>query len=297
MIQIRHLNFLFLCFCPIVSGAQITSNDCSKAKILCNTQTVVLSSLDGPGYDTAEINFTACMQSSYPESNSAWFKWTIETGGILAFTILPLEEQDDIDFVLYRLNDGIEQCTNREELRCLAYGPVLGESKPSGLACSGPTGLKSGAPDFSPGAGCPDGSENFLSPVSTSSGESFLLFVNNYRSNDGFSLAFSGTCTFKEMPVYCNTSQAPTSFSTRSEVTVTPNPVSNDISITISAPNPSTSRIDVVDIHGRIRKTDSFALISGEQIITLDVSGLEPGVYFLKVSLEDQTHSFRFYKH
>lgn len=248
-----------------------------------------------------EVGATLCFKSGYPESHSAWFKWTVESSGSLGFTLLPLDESDDIDFVLYQLQGDLNQCKNRQELRCLVYGPLLGQAKMLSQACTGATGLKEGAPLAASGIGCPNDADNFLSSLEVESGASYLLFINNFRSTNGFLLEFSGSCTFKEIPGLCSTSQAPVVNNFQDEQIsiseVMPNPATDGAQVILNVPTAISGQISIVDLQGRIRETRPLSLASGENVLVLDVAQLEPGVYFAKIQLANQSYLTRFYKH
>lgn len=301
MIKNRLPACLLLLLFPFFLRSQSTSNDCANAQLLCNKNLVTVPFFNGAGSNTSEVGTPSCLEFPFPESHSSWFKWTIETSGSLGFTILPINEQDDIDFVLYRLQGDLSQYDLREELRCLAYGPEMGESKSVGQNCTGATGLVAGAAPNAFGEGCPVGVENFLELVSVESGESYILFINNFRSSNGFLLEFSGTCTFKEIAGPCNTSTSTVLNNLQDAVLdvseVVPNPATDAAQINLTATRALAGQLLLIDLNGRIRKSSPLNIMPGENILSLDVSVLEPGVFFVKIRLEGHTYLARFYKH
>ena len=80
------------------------------------------------------------------ESNSSWFKWVCKSTGSLTFAITPTKVDDDIDFVLYELTNGIDDCQTKNPIRCEAAGEDVA-LYPS--ACHGPTGLRDESKDTS----------------------------------------------------------------------------------------------------------------------------------------------------
>ncbi len=170
-------------------------SDCVSASVLCNKEGFSVDNVVGPGNDPDEANGSSCLGfgTGNSESNSTWFTWTAATTGTLTFTLAPSNPGDDLDFVLYELPDGILNCANKQELRCMASGD-FGFPSP----CMGPTGLADGETDFSEPAGCMDPSQNnFLAPLQMEAGRSYALLVNNFTSTgNGFSVEFGGTGEF-----------------------------------------------------------------------------------------------------
>ena len=181
-------------------------SDCNKAVILCDKSEFVVDTLLGTGAVDPGV-MGSCVGV---ELSSAWYKWTAETSGSLTFTLTPNNyqpgfESDDIDFVLFELPNGIEDCSNKIELRCVAAGANgtngVTDPFPTWQKCNGPTGLQEGEPDISEPAGCPTNLPNqnsFVDAVDIVAGRSYALLVNNFsQSGLGFSIEFGGTATFQ----------------------------------------------------------------------------------------------------
>lgn len=181
-------------------------SDCDKAVILCDKSEFVVDTLLGIGGMDAGVNGSCVGQ----ELSSAWYKWTAKTSGSLTFTLTPNDyqpgfESDDIDFVLFELPNGIENCNNKIELRCVAAGAngTGGQTDPfpTWQKCNGPTGLREGEQDVTEPAGCPNNLPNqnsFVDAVDVVAGRSYALMVNNFsQSGLGFSIEFGGTSTFQ----------------------------------------------------------------------------------------------------
>jgi hypothetical protein len=171
-------------------------SDCPQASVLCDKSPFVVQSVTGAGSDITELNDAACFSNGAPgnfESNSTWFTWICATSGSLTFTLTPLSIVDDLDFVLYRLPNGVGNCQGKQVVRCMASGEFNYLSP-----CMGPTGLRTGDPDISEDAGCTDGGDNaWLAPFDMVAGEAYALCVNNFTtSGNGFSVDFGGTGTF-----------------------------------------------------------------------------------------------------
>ncbi|MEK7253353.1 MAG: T9SS type A sorting domain-containing protein, partial [Bacteroidota bacterium] len=250
------------------------------------------------------VGGTTCHSQSYPESHSAWFKWKIKTGGSLAFTLLPLDEKDDIDFVLFRLPNSWDDCASKVEVRCMASGENLGEADAtSSIPCTGATGLSALANDVAEKQGCQAGDDNFLVPVQAQAGETYALFVNNYASNKGFLLEFSGDCEFQAIPVFCEATEStnPPGADGISQGGLTfgaafPNPARTQLIVPFSTDRPYRGDWQLIDLQGSIQRTQPFDAAQGTQQLVVPTSDLLTGVYFLKIKLEDNEHLLRFAK-
>lgn len=170
-------------------------SDCPQAAILCDKSPFVVQSVVGAGQNIAELNDATCFSNGGPgnyETNSTWFVWTCAQPGTLEFTLTPLNITDDLDFVVYRLPNGIGNCQNKQVVRCMAAGDFFYPSP-----CMGPTGLRAGSTDLAENAGCGPGKDNFLAPLQMQVGETYALVVNNFTSTgNGFSIEFGGSGQF-----------------------------------------------------------------------------------------------------
>ncbi len=178
--------------------------DCDKAIVLCDKSSFNVERLDGGGDDDDEA-FGSCL--SFPgtnipsESSSTWYKWTAKTSGTLTFTLFPnnlSDPEEDLDFIVFRLPGGLEDCQNKQILRCMASGRNDGLTPAQNARCFGPTGLREGSTDIVETAGCSPGDDNFLAPLNMVVGESYALMVNNFSNSGlGFRIIFGGTGTFE----------------------------------------------------------------------------------------------------
>jgi gliding motility-associated-like protein len=175
-------------------------SDCSKAVVLCDKSEFVVDTLLGTGITDPGVTTTCIGQ----EFSSAWYKWTCQTSGTLTFTLIPNNyqpgfESDDIDFVVYELPNGIDDCSDKMELRCMASGANTGQPFQNWVRCNGPTGLRDGDPDVTEPAGCPNASQNnFVDAIDMIAGKTYALLVNNFsQSGLGFSIEWGGTGTFQ----------------------------------------------------------------------------------------------------
>ena len=179
-------------------------SDCKTAVVLCDKNPFVVQSLSGIGNDKNEIESGNCISN---ESQSVWYKWTCDSAGTLTFTLTPNDftskviESVDLDFALYELPNGIDDCSNKKLLRCMASGANLVNNQPAPIsqwsACNGPTGLMIGDQDIMESQGCQTGNNNFVSAINMEVGKSYVLIVNNFdHDGKGFSIEFGGSGTF-----------------------------------------------------------------------------------------------------
>ena len=171
------------------------SSDCPTSASLCDKSPFAVQSVTGAGLNTREMDGASCFASGIAtniETNSTWFKWTCEQSGTLTFTITPTRLDDDIDFIVYEMFNGIQDCNSRTILRCMATGET-----PGGCIIHGPTGLRVGETDVSEPAGCAPGQNGFVKPLDMVAGKSYVLVINNFSSTgNGFNIDFGGTGTF-----------------------------------------------------------------------------------------------------
>lgn len=170
-------------FLPPVEPGQ----DCFSASILCDTTPFVVQAVTGAGVDPDEAR-NSCLgiiDFINSEDQSTWFKWEAANDGILEFVLTPLKADDDIDFVLYELPGGLDDCENKIVLRCMA------------TACLGPTGLSANSNEIEEDANCDPGEDGFVSALLQDSGKAYALLINNFTSSGiGFAFEFGGTAEF-----------------------------------------------------------------------------------------------------
>ncbi|MEL6389664.1 MAG: gliding motility-associated C-terminal domain-containing protein [Bacteroidota bacterium] len=169
----------------------VPESDCPTSVVLCDKSGFFIENLNSIGDLSEELG--GCLAIG-GESASAWYTWVAATTGSLTFTLTPTspDPQEDLDFVVYRLPNGVNDCSSREIVRCMATGEGIGDG-----ICFGPTGLRAGASDISEEAGCQDGDDSFLAPLDMVAGESYALVVNNFsQSGFGFTIEFGGTGEF-----------------------------------------------------------------------------------------------------
>ncbi|MEM1326256.1 MAG: gliding motility-associated C-terminal domain-containing protein [Bacteroidota bacterium] len=173
------------------------SSDCPTASVLCDKSAFTVQNVRGAGQDRREMDDALCFANGSAtniETNSVWYTWICDEPGELVFTLTPSNETDDLDFVVYELPNGLDDCSGKRVLRCMASGDFAYPSR-----CMGPTGLRIGERDNDEPAGCNLGRQNsFLSPLDMEAGKAYALAINNFTStNNGLSIEFGGTGTFR----------------------------------------------------------------------------------------------------
>ncbi len=167
-------------------------SDCITGSVLCDKSPFVIQSIVGTG--TVEEGGGSCLTQIGPaETNSSWFTWTCDIAGTLEFTLTPTSTTDDLDFAVYQLPNGTDDCSGMILLRCCASGDFTFPSP-----CMGPTGLLETSNDDTEPAGCDDPSQdNFVSAIDMVSGVSYGVLINNFTSTgNGYQINFGGTGTF-----------------------------------------------------------------------------------------------------
>ncbi len=170
------------------------SSDCPTGVVLCNKEAFTVQSIIGAGNDPYELVNGSCIQEEF---SSAWYKWTCDQPGTLTFTITPTNPSDDIDFIVFELPNGLDDCSDKIELRCMSSGENVGSPFPTWEPCTGPTGLSTSSTDLQEFPGCASGDDNFVAALDMEAGKSYAVAIINFsNTGNGFSIEFGGTGTF-----------------------------------------------------------------------------------------------------
>ncbi len=175
--------------------------DCPTGVVLCDKSPFSVEFLSGNGTVREDLQAGGCVAAGCnpTEDNSAWYKWTCDESGTLGFTITPLgtAANEDIDFAVYELPNGVDDCSGRLTLRCMYSGETNGQPDAANLPCLGATGLSLTDTDVAESCGCQAGNNNFVSAIDMVAGRSYAVVIFNFSaSGDGFDMEFSGTGTF-----------------------------------------------------------------------------------------------------
>ncbi len=175
-------------------------SDCDKSHLLCDKSTIFVEKVNGAGNNPNEGEGT-CLDVdpfSNSESSSVWYKWIAASNGSLTFILTPENPADDLDFALFELPNGIDDCRNKMLLRCIASGENRGQPFSEWQRCVGPTGLSLNDMDMEEIAGCQSGDNNFVSFIEMEEGTAYALLINNFSETEtGFTLQFGGTGEFQ----------------------------------------------------------------------------------------------------
>ena len=172
----------------------VPDGDCPTSRKLCDKSTVFIDAVFDPGKITNEIpNFT-CI--GY-EKASSWFRWTCSKSGTLTLKLSPTKLDDDLDFAVFELTGGIDDCASKRMIRCCASGENVGEPYELWKQCTGPTGMNLTSTDEQEQPGCGNGNDSYVKYIDMEEGKSYALFVNNFsKSGKGYTMEFGGTGEF-----------------------------------------------------------------------------------------------------
>ena len=101
-------------------------SDCPDAVVLCDKTGFIIENLESVGNLPNEFTGDCVDEAGVTgaENASVWYTWTCDQPGTLEFTLTPNNpnsNQEDIDFVVYRLPGGLDDCNNREAIRCMFF--------------------------------------------------------------------------------------------------------------------------------------------------------------------------------
>ena len=177
-------------------------SDCDKAVVLCDKSPFTVESLNSVG-DNPNESDGSCIGA---EKASSWYTWECDQPGSLTMELIPsnigiVEIVDDLDFVIFELPNGISDCDNRVEIRCMGSGANgtanITDPVETWQICNRATGMREGETDVQEFGGCQDGSNNYIAPLIMEAGKTYVMLINNFANQGlGFSLEFGGTGTF-----------------------------------------------------------------------------------------------------
>jgi hypothetical protein len=76
-----------------------------------------------------------------------------------------------------------------------------------------------------------------------------------------------------------------------------PNPVTDNFSLALNSSRNGNLILTIVDLNGREVRTSNASVVAGNNQLPMDVSGLEPGMYVLRLSNGNNSAALRFVKH
>lgn len=162
------------------ASAQINAQDCPGAIPVCQE---LYAQANGPpngqGFIPNELPATSCMAAN--ERNSAWYVFTVQSGGTLSFTITPNNPVDDYDWAVYNLtNNGCAAIAGSPGLEVSCnFSATPGVTGPNGQ----------GTAQSQNAAGTP-----FNASISVAAGETYVVNVSNFdQTAQGYTLDFSNS--------------------------------------------------------------------------------------------------------
>lgn len=269
--------FFVLCTCFPFALISQTYGDCATALEICNKDSLHFALSTDVGTNTTELD-TTCL--SY-EHATTWIQWEIQQTGSLTFIITPdeLTPSNDIDFAVFKFNNQAD-CEDKTLVRCMAAGENVGSPFPDWEACSGPTGLDFFETDVLAMGGCPTGTNNFLAALYCQAGERYVLVINNFSGESGYSVEFCGDALLPCDSLICLPLGAEEQKPKSRTVGIVPNPVSYNI-LTIKAPGISGNiDMEILDSQGRIIIRQRSVQFENDAL-TLDISTILAGMYFV----------------
>lgn len=217
------------------------------------------------------------------KTNSIWMKFQASISGKMEFTIVPDNSEDDLDFVLYESDNS---CGTMYPVRIMTSGETIGVEFSE--ECIGQTGLHSAAVDISESDGCYDVDDNFLSPVELSNGKSYFLLVNNFNSNSGFSILFSGDDKL-QLDNNCKINlEKDINFN------LYPNPAIEKLMLVSEAPVDEPIRIQIFDSAGKLFYSRNLSSLI--EPMKIEISDYPAGKYYTRLIGRDQVRLKSFIK-
>jgi len=70
---------------------------------------------------------------------------------------------------------------------------------------------------------------------------------------------------------------------TAGNISIYPNPATGSVNIDLNAVSASAGVISITDIQGKQVAASTIGIVEGANHFELDISGLQPGIYFVKV--------------
>lgn len=162
------------------------SADCGGAGRLCNKNPISVTNLTSGGVNNNENAGTCLSGFGIFETNSVWYTWTCQTAGTLTMDIIPANQMDDIDFIVFQLSTS-DPCGPRTAIRCTATSFINGNAS---------TGMNASSTDQNEGIGWTGIEDAYVQQLNMTVGTSYAILINNTNATNGFSLNWGGTGTF-----------------------------------------------------------------------------------------------------
>lgn len=168
-----------------------TAQDCLGAIPICSDTISVPTPYpySGNGNYLNEIN--ALLGCYTPESNGVWYTFTVQTSGLLRFTLSPDDPNDDYDWIMYDMTN-----SNCNVLSTFASSAIMESSNTWGaFGFNGDIGISTpnGGIGNCNGPGTTNGPK-WNADLPVTAGNTYVLYISNWSgSTFGFSLDFSAS--------------------------------------------------------------------------------------------------------
>ena len=161
--------------------AQAPEQDCLHALSICGDLFTQNKPYSGGG-NIDELSFphnNPCLEAN--ETNSVWYRVHVFRGGSIEFDIIPNQNTDDLDFIVFDLTSA--SCED------ILSGDAL-SIRCNYSSAKGNTGLMEGYVNSDAGSSGP----SYCSPIQAKAGDTYFLMVNNFTSNrTDYEIRFNGT--------------------------------------------------------------------------------------------------------
>lgn len=151
--------------------------------------------------------------------------------------------------------------------------------------CMGVTGLDTRSIDKVEMNGCKFSDDNFLKFLDAREGETYILMINNYDSDDGFSVLFGGSAEFEILDECADNKNR----LVLQLLNIYPNPSKDIINLSISSRNDEQVDINILNLEGKKIISLHQNIQKGHQTLPLDIHTLPSGNYFVKIE-NDHVH-------
>ncbi|MCB9310583.1 MAG: T9SS type A sorting domain-containing protein [Lewinellaceae bacterium] len=282
--------FIFQLFFKINLSAQSFEqfSDCENPFKICKLGTYKFDMKDGFGA-IQDIRYPLdCADVSFKETNSKWIAFTSISDGVLTFTIYPDHQEDDIDFIIFK-NDH-HDCQKLIPIRCMTAGKNIGEKVDQSGNCLGEMGLSVRSVEEFERSGCDINSQMFLKMLKVQKGVEYLLLVNNFDSEEGFSITFEGDIV-PEKNENCECKAIPIDI-----IALYPNPTIDRVNVDYVSKTGKPVRFELVDIDGKEINQWTEQAKLGQNTFLFHTESLTAGTYILMLKQDDFITTKQFIK-
>lgn len=245
--------------CAIVST--VTSNSITMTVSTPTTPTIAISTETTYICSGASVTFSSATTNG---GTSPTFQWQInstnESGGSSTFTTTALKNGDQVDCVL-TTNTACHNTATSNSITMTVATPSVSIVQPTAVMYAGTI------------------------TVSPDSDYTYSIDGTNYQSSNVFSDLPIGTYSVTLKDVYGTVSSATSaviSYSGNSGMLLYPNPTSGTVYLGI--PGEETDIVvEIVSLTGEIKYMQQFAVDQTSRLVSVNCSGMESGLYIIKV--------------